>query len=264
MLSKLPSRESISECFSDVLSTDKPADHSLELHMASSTQSLSAVLLLQLCLRVIGGSENHSSPSFNCPILAGVPGVPGHNGLPGRDGPPGLKGEKGDTGLSVQGPPGKMGPTGPVGPGGPKGQKGEGGTSLSTQAMRFQVFRKVGQKYYVSDGQVGNFDEVLTFCRHVGGTVVLPTSEEENKALWRLLSALTKSQHAFIGATDKKSEGLFVDMDNRPLMFSKWAKHEPNGASGDEDCTTIGPCEQWYDFSCHSRHIIVCEISEIK
>ncbi|XP_028831357.1 mannose-binding protein A-like isoform X3 [Denticeps clupeoides] len=136
--------------------------------------------------------------------------------------------------------------------------------SIVETAMRFQVFRKVGQKYYVSDGQVGNFDEVLTFCRHVGGTVVLPTSEEENKALWRLLSALTKSQHAFIGATDKKSEGLFVDMDNRPLMFSKWAKHEPNGASGDEDCTTIGPCEQWYDFSCHSRHIIVCEISEIK
>uniref|UniRef100_A0A672QPW0 C-type lectin domain-containing protein n=1 Tax=Sinocyclocheilus grahami TaxID=75366 RepID=A0A672QPW0_SINGR len=73
----------------------------------------------------------------SCPANAGVPGSPGHNGSPGRDGRdgfPGTNGEKGDPGLCFY------------------------------LVLGFCIFRKVGQKYYVSDELVGNFEKAQKFC----------------------------------------------------------------------------------------------------
>ncbi|XP_036452397.1 pulmonary surfactant-associated protein A-like [Colossoma macropomum] len=100
--------------------------------MALFSQLFTALLLLlQLELHLVGGSEAGAPQTLGCPASAGVPGTPGNNGLPGRDGrdgAPGPKGEKGEPGLSVQGPPGKAGPVGPAGPPGPQGPKGVPGS----------------------------------------------------------------------------------------------------------------------------------------
>ncbi|KAL7876707.1 hypothetical protein AOLI_G00116700 [Acnodon oligacanthus] len=133
--------------------------------MALFSQIFTALLLLQLELHLVGGSEAAPPQTLGCSASTGVPGTPGHNGLPGRDGRDGKdgatgpKGEKGEPGMraqcrvaesigeasenrgqqesdhcalisgpSVQGPPGKAGPVGPAGPPGPQGPKGVPGS----------------------------------------------------------------------------------------------------------------------------------------
>ncbi|KAI4898412.1 hypothetical protein NFI96_023070 [Prochilodus magdalenae] len=226
--------------------------------MALSSQFLTALLLLQLELHLIDGSETASPQTLSCPAPPGVPGTPGHNGLPGRDGRDGVtgpKGERGEPGLSMQGPPGKAGPAGPVGPPGPQGPKGDKGppgkqtdttikglgpnqvgftfgTHSQTdilfvfQAATFSISVKVGQKYFVSDGQLSAF------------------------------------QHMFIGTNDQVTEGLFVDTDGQPLDFFNWKRGEPNSSGGNEDCVVNDKNGAWYDIACEKSFVIVCEITE--
>ncbi|XP_030629998.1 mannose-binding protein C [Chanos chanos] len=257
--------------------------------MALYKQCLTALLLLQLNLLVRVGTETTNPLSQSCPAYAGVPGTPGHNGLPGRDGRDGKdgrdgavgpKGDKGDPGIGVQGPPGKQGPAGPIGPKGGKGEPGKTETvvndhsitslqsevtslkarlSLVEKATTFRTFRKVGQKYYVTDGLSMSFDEGVKFCRDTGGKMVLPRNEEENQALTKVMAS-TGSSYALIGATDRQHEGIFVDLETRPLNFSKWTNGEPNDSNGAEDCTIIVNDGLWNDISCNSSHLIVCEI----
>ncbi|XP_043109112.1 hexose-binding lectin 4 [Puntigrus tetrazona] len=216
----------------------------------------------------------------SCPAYAGVPGTPGHNGSPGRDGRdgfPGPKGEKGDPGVGAQGPPGKIGPPGVAGPQGHKGNPGTGvQNGLVTQlqsdvkylterltivekVLGFHMFRKVGQKYYVSDGLVGNFEKAQKFCSDAGAKIVLPKSEDENKVLTAMQAALD-STYVYAGATDIKKEGHFVDTSDQPLTFTNWKEKEPNDHKGVEDCTVIYKSGVWNDISCNSDWHVVCEL----
>ncbi|XP_036398115.1 mannose-binding protein C-like [Megalops cyprinoides] len=237
------------------------------------------LLIVQLGLPV---SAAQSPVAQTCSGYPGVPGTPGHNGQPGRDGKDGVagtKGEKGDAGsIGVQGPPGKQGP---VGPSGPKGQKGEPGPagppgdtrltgalqselqtmkeSLSKleRATSFKLFKKVGKKYFVSDKTSGTFDEALKFCSDAGVTLALPRSSEENKALSQLIP---DSQYAWLSANDRKTEGNFVDLQNKPLQFTSWKSGEPNNFKNNEDCALIPPNGNWNDISCNEKMTIFCEI----
>ncbi|XP_017541994.1 pulmonary surfactant-associated protein D-like [Pygocentrus nattereri] len=262
--------------------------------MALFSQTFTALLLLQLELHLFGGSEAAAPQTLSCPAPAGVPGTPGHNGLPGRDGRDGRdgaagpKGEKGELGLSVQGPPGKAGPAGraglvgPVGPRGPQGPKGDPGSPGSTnndlvkslqselqslkvrlstmeKAISFPTFKRVGQKYYASNGMKGNFAEGLKFCTDAGGTLVLPRSEAENKAL-SAMHATLGSTYIILGTTDRETEGQFVDLNKKPLTFTSWKENEPNDYEGKEDCAGIHINAKWNDLPCGSAYTIVCEI----
>ncbi|XP_030630484.1 mannose-binding protein-like [Chanos chanos] len=258
--------------------------------MALYKQRLTALLLLQLNLLVRVGTETTTSNNQSCPACAGVPGTPGHNGLPGidgrdgkdgRDGAVGPKGDKGDPGIGVQGPPGEPGPAGPIGPKGETGEPGTTGTvvneslitslqsevmslrarlSLIEKAANFRTFRKVGQKYYVTDGLSMSFDEGVKFCRDTGGKMVLPRNEEENQALSQVMTTIGSS-HAFIGATDRQHEGRFVDMENQPLTFFKWGSNEPGNIDGIEDCVVVIPAASWHDVSCDSPRFVICELT---
>ncbi|XP_063062368.1 mannose-binding protein C-like [Engraulis encrasicolus] len=236
--------------------------------------------------------QTEDSPLLSCPALAGIPGTPGHNGLPGRDGrdgrdghdgAPGAKGDKGEPGAGAQGPPGKMGPTGPAGPSGPKGDRGNPGiaglwendtiiTSLQSEvlslkrslsqletASRFRTFRRVGQKYYVTDGQLASVDEGIRLCSSFGATLVLPRTEVENQALTKVHDDYPSS-HPFIGATDRRHERQFVDLNDRPLTFIKWASGQPNNGGGSEDCVVVVRSGLWHDVSCDDNRLVVCEI----
>ncbi|XP_050949973.1 hexose-binding lectin 4 isoform X1 [Labeo rohita] len=235
-----------------------------------------ALLLMEFVL-LLAAAES------SCPALSGLPGTPGHNGSPGRDGRdgfPGPKGEKGDPGVGAQGPPGKIGPPGIAGPKGDKGNPGTPGTAVPNtlppqlqsdvkyltdrltsveKVLGFRVFKKVGQKYYVSDGLVGNFDEAQKYCSDAGAKIVLPRSEVENKVLISMQVAL-KSTSIYIGATDKKKEGHFVDMKDQPLTFTKWKDKEPNDHNGLEDCIVMYKSGVWNDINCNSEWHVVCEL----
>ncbi|XP_036452395.1 mannose-binding protein C-like [Colossoma macropomum] len=256
--------------------------------MALFSQLFTALLLLlQLELHLVGGSEAGAPQTLSCPASAGVPGTPGHNGLPGRDGRDGRdgaagpKGEKGEPGLSVQGPPGKAGPAGSPGPQGPKGDPGSSGAphsglissvqeelrsltarlSLLEKAASFSVFIRVGQKYYVSDGLTKTFSEGTAFCQNVGGKLALPRNQEENRKLSGVLQ-IFNLPYVFIGGNDQVAEGLYVDEEKRPLDFLKWNEGEPNSYGGNEDCVVLKKNEFWFDTSCEKSFLIVCEIAE--
>ncbi|KAG5264615.1 hypothetical protein AALO_G00256140 [Alosa alosa] len=254
--------------------------------MALSTLHLT-VLCFALLLCLIGGAQTEVPPS--CLASAGVPGNPGHNGLPGRDGRDGKdgregvsgsKGDRGDPGVPVPGLPGKMGPAGP------KGSKGENGvmeipesadvlmkslktdiqtmgSRLSTveKAMGFRIIRRVGMKYYVTEGLQDDFDAGLRFCRDAGGDLVLPKNEEENNVLVKMLQVL-EAPIGWIRTTDRKTEGIFLDTDNSTLSFTKWKPGEPNDHNNNEDCSMVYTATGlWNDILCDRKYHIVCEIS---
>lgn len=121
------------------------------------------------------------------------------------------------------------------------------------------MFRKVGQKYYVSNGLKGTFEKAQKFCSDAGAKIVLPRSEDENKVLTSLQAAL-ESTYVYVGATDIRNEGHFVDMNGQPLTFTKWKENEPNDYNGAEDCTIIYSSGVWNDINCSSEWHVVCEL----
>ncbi|XP_065133218.1 uncharacterized protein [Paramisgurnus dabryanus] len=126
------------------------------------------------------------------------------------------------------------------------------------KASRFKIFRNAGMKYYVSFGLEGTFDQALEFCKGNGATIVLPTTEFENKIL-KTMNVLPDSTNIMIGTTDKQKEGTFVDLNNQPLSFSKWAKKEPNNYDGAEDCVVLNSDGEWNDVGCNTKRHVVCE-----
>ncbi|XP_036406302.1 mannose-binding protein C-like isoform X2 [Megalops cyprinoides] len=245
---------------------------------------LSAVCALTLLVLPVMAQEQ--APPKEC--CAGYPGAPGQNGFPGRDGRdgrdgkegvPGPKGEKGDAGVAVTGPPGKAGPAGPEGL---KGQKGEPGpaetpsSSLITQlqnelkalktrlskletATSFRDFKRVGNKYYMSERVTADFDQGVTLCRDFGATLALPRNTAENQALAKFI-ALTDSKYAFLGATDRETDGQFLDLEETPVKFTSWGTGEPNNYGGSEECIVQSTSTNWIDVKCSAKHLIVCEI----
>ncbi|KAL7876708.1 hypothetical protein AOLI_G00116710 [Acnodon oligacanthus] len=265
--------------------------------MALFSQIFTALLLLQLELHLVGGSEAAPPQTLGCSASAGVPGTAGHNGLPGRDGRDGKvgaagpKGEKGEPGLSVEGPPGKAGPTGPTGPAGlvgpagppglqgPKGDPGSPGSvpndlikplqseiqalkarlTTAEKILSFNTFRTVGQKLFMVNKMDATFDKGQKLCSDAGWTLAVPRTEAENKALSEMIIQLGAS-HAYIGATDREKEGQFVDVHKAPLTFTKWKKGEPNNNKLAEHCAGIFASGEWNDFSCDVNRKIICEV----
>lgn len=242
---------------------------------------LRALLLLQFALPLLGGAEPQN---LNCPAYGGVPGTPGHNGLPGRDGRDGAtgsKGEKGEPGVSVQGPPGKAGPPGPAGAKGESGLPGLPGSpgcesvletlkseiqhlnakfAMIEKAASVSHFRKVGQKYYITDGIEGTFDKGIQICKDVGGTMVLPRTAAENQALLNIvLSSGFGGKKPYIGTSDRETEGQFVDTEGKQLTFTNWGPGQPDNYRGVQDCGVMDS-GLWDDGGCNDVRPIICEI----
>ncbi|XP_066564982.1 mannose-binding protein [Amia ocellicauda] len=207
--------------------------------------------------------------------VQGPPGKAGPNGLLGPKGEKGERGFQGERG--VQGPPGNAGPIGRLGPKGDKGEQGLQGAafdpnliaklqsqvqtlqnSLSRleKASQFLHWKRVGNKYLVSNKELGNFDKGLKICGDAGARIATPRNKVENDVLSKFLA---ESQTAYIGANDRKSEGRFVDLEEKPLGFTNWKNGEPNNYKNKEDCSTVDHNGQWNDVPCESNCMIICE-----
>ncbi|KAL2080336.1 hypothetical protein ACEWY4_024129 [Coilia grayii] len=256
------------------------------LLLSLASRALTEVPPSGLCSAGVPGSPGHN----------GEPGRDGRDGKDGRDGASGAKGDCGEPGKAIQGPPGEMGPAGSPGPKGEKGDVGERGTKgcghlhacISASlylvdfenssyaffifflfywdaknnylftAASFRIFRKVGLKYYATDGMKDTFDAGLKFCRDAGGDLVLPKSETENEVLVHMLTS--DIQVGWIRATDRKTEGIFLDTDDSELTFTKWKLGEPNNYKGREDCVMLSKHSEWNDCPCDGKSLVVCEI----
>ena len=68
----------------------------------------------------------------------------------------------------------------------------------------------------------------------------------------------------WIGYSDSKQEGTWLDLSNRKLSYSNWANGEPNnkGGGGAANCAVIYPDGKWDDQNCGRRHAAVCKKRE--
>ncbi|ETE58203.1 Mannose-binding protein C, partial [Ophiophagus hannah] len=228
------------------------------------------------------------------PGINGLPGTPGSNGLPGRDGKEGPPGPKGDSGLKgIQGPPGKAGPPGSKGDEGLKGEKGDSAevqnnpllsypleldvlktqirdlqaelkvlketARKNIQESAFPTFTIIGSKKLASNGAEANFETAKATCSKFGGKLASPRNAEENAAVAKLASKF--GRHAFLGMTDRETEGTFKHLNGDPMRYSRWASGEPNGE--EEDCIEMFLDGQWNDITCTSNRLIICEVKEL-
>ncbi|XP_076874487.1 C-type lectin domain family 4 member E-like isoform X1 [Brachyhypopomus gauderio] len=96
-------------------------------------------------------------------------------------------------------------------------------------------------------------------CRERGADLVIINSREEQEFLSKHLSSRT----AWIGLTDRDSEGVWKWVDGTALTTGYWSSGEPNSLSGDEDCViddfTSNTIWNWADYPCTRNFIWICE-----
>lgn len=127
--------------------------------------------------------------------------------------------------------------------------------------MSFSTFRKVGQKYYVTDGIEAAFDDGMRYCKDFGGVIVLPSTALENQALLKVLvSSGLSNKKMYIRVTDRETEGQFVNTEGKQLTFTHWSPGQPDDYKGVQDCGSITNSGLWDDVGCNGQHPIVCEI----
>ncbi|XP_038562883.1 mannose-binding protein C-like isoform X1 [Micropterus salmoides] len=192
--------------------------------------------------------------------LSGPPGSPGP---PGRHGPSGPKGERGFTGPA--GPPGVPGPAVIC------GRDVFGSINQDLEALKnslaklelatnYVFFRRVGQKYFVSNKERGSFSGATEFCSQRGLELALPQNEEENRVLTQVFGDVDKM--AWINVNNKKAEGNFAtDLKNRPLTFTKWGEGQPDKSIQDTGCTMLSENGVWrVTHECSLNAYIICQI----
>ncbi|XP_051237444.1 mannose-binding protein C-like isoform X2 [Dicentrarchus labrax] len=197
------------------------------------------------------------------------------NGFIGEEtGPPGPKGS-----IGSPGPPGLPGPPGPPGPPeydennsckGPKGAKDtfsfgnietlKKSVAKLKLAINYDIVRRVGQKYFVSNKERGSFSRAVEFCSQQGLELALPQNEEENTALTQVFGEVDKT--AWINVNNKKAEGNFeTDMRNQPLTFTKWGEGQPDISIEDTGCTVLSENGVWrVARECSFNAYIICQL----
>ncbi|XP_023574914.1 mannose-binding protein C [Octodon degus] len=243
--------------------------------------SLFAPLLLLLGVSMLHSETVTDEDVRTCPVVTCA--SPGLNGFPGKDGHDGAKGEKGEPGeglRGLQGPPGKLGPPGPPGSPGTKGAmglKGDPGQcpvcddrsrhDIETQALWneveqiktwlfFSLGKKVGKKFYLSRHERRSFDRVQALCTQFQASVPTPRNAEENRAIRNVAH-----ENPFLGITDERNEGEFVDRKGIRPSYTNWNNGEPNNAGSNEDCVAILRDGKWNDVPCSDAFEAVCEWS---
>ncbi|XP_045893677.1 mannose-binding protein C-like isoform X2 [Micropterus dolomieu] len=221
-------------------------------HSSSSTTCRSLLvypirMFLLFCILCLMPPSGYSQ-------LSGPPGPPGRPGLPG--------------------PPGPKGPSGPPGVSGPAvicGRDVFGSINQDLEALKnslaklelatnYDFFRRVGQKYFVSNKERGSFSGATEFCSQRGLELALPQNEEENRILTQVFGDVDKM--AWINVNYKKAEGNFAtDLKNRPLTFTKWGEGQPDKSIQDTGCTMLSENSVWrVTHECSLNAYIICQI----
>ncbi|KAK5867026.1 hypothetical protein PBY51_011549 [Eleginops maclovinus] len=126
--------------------------------------------------------------------------------------------------------------------------------------INFDFFRRVGQKYFVSNKKRGSFSSAVEFCTQQGLELALPQNEEENSILTQVFGEDFTT--AWLNVNNDKVEGnLMVDLKNRPLIFTKWGEGQPEESIQGRSCTMLSENGVWrVTHECSSSAYIVCQI----
>ncbi|XP_069019189.1 mannose-binding protein C-like [Embiotoca jacksoni] len=127
-----------------------------------------------------------------------------------------------------------------------------------TQVINFDFVRRVGQKYFVSNKERGSFSRAAEFCSQRGLELALPQNEDENSSLTEVFWDDLKT--VWINFNNKKAEGA-VDMETRPLIFTKWGEGQPDQSVQESGCTMLSENSIWrVTDDCFLNAYIICQL----
>ncbi|XP_060772570.1 CD209 antigen-like protein C [Neoarius graeffei] len=113
--------------------------------------------------------------------------------------------------------------------------------------------------YYISQIKK-SWTESRQDCRERGADLVIIKSGEEQEFILNLLGS---SRRAWIGLSDRDTEGEWKWVDGTPLTTVYWGQGEPNSHAGNEDCILTGGrtnlFNNWADYPCDDQFIGICE-----
>jgi hypothetical protein len=104
-----------------------------------------------------------------------------------------------------------------------------------------------------------SWEAAWAFCEGRGAALGLPRSADETAFL-----VAAGLDQAWIGASDRATEGAFVDVDGRPIGYSAWAAGEPNDGGGAEDCAVVLADGTRNDADCAGARVFYCEDARAK
>ncbi|XP_060772574.1 C-type lectin domain family 4 member M-like isoform X2 [Neoarius graeffei] len=114
--------------------------------------------------------------------------------------------------------------------------------------------------YYISQIKK-NWTESRQDCRERGADLVIIKSGEEQEFILNLVGS---SRNAWIGLSDRDTEGEWKWVDGTPLTTVYWSDGEPNNNNGDEDCAenfNSSDRKGWNDLPCSRNQLWICEKS---
>ncbi|XP_043541346.1 C-type lectin domain family 11 member A [Chiloscyllium plagiosum] len=126
--------------------------------------------------------------------------------------------------------------------------------------------RRVNAKCFLGVKSFETFEDSARLCGAGGGHLAMPRGVTEAEAL----AAYTKSFFgpgnwpAWIGVTDRHSEGVYVFQDGvRVAPGDQWYRHpqlgQPNGGA-QENCVALSTDDgKWWDKDCGRRMYFICE-----
>jgi len=91
-------------------------------------------------------------------------------------------------------------------------------------------------KYYKFFKAKYSWREAEKKCEEMKGVLV----SIKNKETHQFLLALSKGKCFWAGASDARTEGVWLWRDGSKITYSDWAKDEPDDWKGKEDCLVIG------------------------
>ena len=98
------------------------------------------------------------------------------------------------------------------------------------------------------------FDDAKEFCKGMGRSLAVPRNDAEQRAMINLRTSTT-----LLGITDSGSEGLWKDIHDEPVRYTKWSENEPNGGKI-ENCAILTTDELlWIDVACSNEYSFICE-----
>lgn len=105
-----------------------------------------------------------------------------------------------------------------------------------------------------------NWQDAVDRCSAMGGTLGLPTSDEEQEALSTALLQ-EMDQNWWIGANDIAVEGQWKTSDGKPVQYFRWGSDQP-GDSDKQNCVVIAEnlSGKWNDKPCEDLYPSVCRV----
>ncbi|XP_042300037.1 pulmonary surfactant-associated protein A-like, partial [Sceloporus undulatus] len=118
------------------------------------------------------------------------------------------------------------------------------------------MIHKAGNKIFVTNEKVVDFETTLQTCNYSGGSVATPKNDMENNAVWEIVKEINK--YAYLGIKESTVRGEFEYLDGTAMNYTNWRRYEPNG-KGKENCVEMHTDGGWNDKKCNQYRLVVCE-----